>query len=323
MQLFPSVAGLLGEHVGHHLAWRLVGFLLRHIVKPVGVQQQAVAGLHVDGLLTEQGVGADPQRRARVVDHLALAVGTQQDQRRMARRGHRDLAGLHVQQAVRRGDEQARGAAFVTNVRVGAAEHDRRRDRPLRVGVRHADALLEQHGQHRGADAMAGRVRHVGHHVAIVDADNVVEVAADVAARAVDRVHREVAQRRRRERKQRPLDQLGPVEVLVDGLLLPAEQLAGFLELGDLLAELGVAGFEVAGELETFGGQSPLANGVSHADQQRFRRRQRLGDEVVDVQLDGLDRVGERGPAREDDERRGQLGVAGPGHQRQARPCAA
>jgi hypothetical protein len=128
---------------------------------------------------------------------------------------------------------------LVEQLAVEAVEHFARRDQAVLLAkdLLGPDAFLDKDGQQTGRDAVAHGVGHVKAQVGLVQAEDVVKVAADAAAGAVVDGEAHARQVGQGLRKQAALEPSGQFQLLVHLLVGPLEPLVDAMHLGSLLRQ--------------------------------------------------------------------------------------
>ena len=167
----------------------------------------------------------------------------------MPGRAHHQLAALGVEEAVGGGDEEPRCGDVPPQGGVERPEGFGGPAGTARCLVDYSQPVLEEHGEHGGADSVTGGVRNHEHHVAVTHSDHVVQVPAHAVSRTVQRLHREVGKRRRGVGQERALNDLGPVEIALGDIGLVLEKVHERLELVAGVFELFAPRLEIVGAL--------------------------------------------------------------------------
>ena len=156
----------------------------------------------------------------------------------MAGVGEAQPAGRGVEHAVQAGDEHVLGDVRA-QVLVHALEHLARVAEPLGGGAQHRAGR----GHHeRRRHALVGDVADHDPDPAVVERDEVVEVAADLARRPVVRVDLPARQVRQRARQEVLLDQLRDLQLLLQALAAADLDLLLAHELADAHGRGGLGG---------------------------------------------------------------------------------
>ena len=152
--------------------------------QPVAVQQRAVAGLELEALFLVVHAGHQPERHA-AGPQLLHAVAGPHVRHVVAGVGELDLAADRVEHQGQAGDEHVRRDVHAEHL-VDVAEDLAGRDQP---GRRVPQQRVRAGHHQRGRDALVGDVADDEHDPAVRQRDEVVEVAAHRAGRAVERGH--------------------------------------------------------------------------------------------------------------------------------------
>src|SRR6266511_3850647 len=273
--------------------------------QPVGVQEQAVAGLKGRFAFLVAHAGQQPKRHAggAQVGDLALAVQVGQV---VAGVGEAQPAACRVEDRVQAGGEHVRGH-LVDQQLVGALQHFCGVDQPRRLGPQHR--MGGRHHQ-RGRHALVGDVAHHDPGLPAGQFDEVVEVSADRSSRLVVGGHLPAGQVGQLAGQELLLDELGDLEFLLDPLALAQLDLLLAHELRHPDGRGGMRG-QVVEELAVVVRVVLLAAARPEAQQadqlalahQRYgqaralgaQRRERRGVQFEPVQVDGAVPAGEVG----------------------------
>ncbi len=152
--------------------------------------------------------------------------------------GVAQVAARGIEHAVEAGHEHV-GRDLGAEVVVHALQHRAGREHPLRRCAKHAPGSRHHH---RGGDALVGHVAHDQADQPVGEVDEVVEVAAHGARRAVVGRHLPAGQIGKHPRQEVLLDELGDVELLLDALTLADLGLLLAHELAHLHRRRGLRG---------------------------------------------------------------------------------
>jgi hypothetical protein len=192
--LLPGPIGITRRDDSGHEGFEILRHLRNRLLEAVGVEEEYVPVLERNAALAETGLGIQAECGPRVPDLIDLPARSDPVQRRVARRRNREFASLGVEHTIGGCEEETGRRQRITQRPVHRSQHRRRCVRAQDVRVSDLQLAPEMHREHRSAQPVAGRIRDQQCDVSSIDPNDVIEVAADVLARAIHRLDMEILQ---------------------------------------------------------------------------------------------------------------------------------